>query len=154
MINLLHKSMFYCLLWLMLSFLAACTSRYDAQVAQANAQQAQAQAAIIQAQKQAEMFSTLAESAKPVYWPIVVLVVLMVVAILFIVRWHMVTVSHVAAGQSVRADDLRLLPSDSRFFPALRKEARRIGADVEVSGADYYLITDGQRVKVRALIGE
>ena len=112
MINLLHKTMFYMLLWLALSILAGCTTRYDAQVAQAQAQQAQAQAAIVQAQEQARMYQTLAEASKPNYWPLVVMAILAVVALLLVVRWHMVTVSHVAAGQSVQAQQLRLLPGD------------------------------------------
>lgn len=136
-----------------LSMLAACTSRYDAQVAQANAQQAQASASIVQAQQQTAMFALLADAAKPTYWPIVALCIVAVVALLIVVRWHMVTVAHVAAGVPMQADALRLLPGAPGFYPALRGEARRIGASVEVQGDSYYLVRDGERVQVRALIG-
>ena len=136
-----------------LSLLTACTSRYDAEVAQAHAQQAQASADIAIAQQQAAMFATLADAARPVYWPIVVLAVLLVISILLIVRWHMITISHVATGQRMDADALRLLPGDARFYGALRGEARRIGASVDVQGDAYYMVRDGERVQVRALIG-
>jgi hypothetical protein len=132
--------------------LAGCTTRYDAQVAQANAQQAQAQAAIIQAQEQARMFQQLAESAKPVYWPIVVLAVLAVVALLLVVRWHMITISHVAAGQPMQAEQLRLLPGQPGFNRQLRLAARERGMQAVRSNGAYYLVdADGQRTPVRQL---
>lgn len=136
-----------------LSMLAACTSRYDAEVAQAQAQQAQASADMVIAQQQAAMFATLADAAKPTYWPIVALAVLLVVAVLLIVRWHMVTVAHVAAGVPMQSDALRLLPGAPGFYGALRGEARRIGATVDVQGDAYYLVRGDERVQVRALIG-
>ena len=132
--------------------LAGCTTRYDAQVAQANAQQAQAQAAIIQAQEQAKMFQQLAESSKPVYWPIVVLAVLAVVALLLVVRWHMITVSHVAAGQPMQAGQLRLLPGQPGFNRALRLAAEERGERPVKRGDSYYLVdAEGQRTPVRQL---
>ncbi len=132
--------------------LAGCTTRYDAQVAQANAQQAQAQAAIIQAQEQARMFQQLAESSKPVYWPIVVLAVLAVVALLLVVRWHMITVSHVAAGQPMQAEQLRLLPGQPGFNRALRLAAEERGGRAVKRGDSYYLVdAEGQRTPVRQL---
>lgn len=138
---------------IMLSMLAGCTSRYDAQVAQAQAQQAQASADIVIAQQQAAMFATLADAAKPTYWPIVALCVLAVVALLIVIRWHMVTVAHVASGRALHSDALRLLPSSPAFYGALRGEARRIGATVDVQGDAYYLVRGDERVQVRALIG-
>lgn len=151
MINLLHKSMFYALLWLMLSMLAACTTRYDAQVAQANAQQMQAQAAIVQAQEQAKMYATLAEASKPNYWPLVIMAVLAIVALLLVVRWHMVTVSHVAAGQPVQAQQLRLLPGDPGFNRALRIAASERGATPIKRNGRYYLIDGERRIEVKQL---
>ena len=151
MINLLHKTMFYMLLWLALSILAGCTTRYDAQVAQAQAQQAQAQAAIVQAQEQARMYQTLAEASKPNYWPLVVMAILAVVALLLVVRWHMVTVSHVAAGQSVQAQQLRLLPGDPGFNRALRIAASERGATPIKCNGRYYLVENGQRTEVKQL---
>ena len=136
-----------------LALLAACTSRYDAQVAQARAQEAAASASIVQAQQQAAMFATLADAAKPTYWPIVVLCIVAVVALLMVIRWHMITISHVAAGVPMQADALRLLPGAPGFYPALRGEARRIGASVEVQGDSYYLVRGEERVQVKALIG-
>jgi len=133
-------------------FLAGCTTRYDAQVAQANAQSAQAQAAVIQAQEQARMFQQLAESSRPVYWPIVVLAVLAVVALLLVVRWHMITISHVAAGQPMQAEQLRLLPGDVGFNRQLRLAARERGATAIKRNGAYYLVdADGQRTPVRQL---
>lgn len=131
--------------------LAGCTTRYDAQVAQAEAVQAQAQAAMVQAQKNAEMYATLADAAKPTYWPIVALCILAVVALLVVVRWHMVTVAHVAAGQPMHADALRLLPTDDRFYSALRLAAKERNARIEVSGDSYYLVDGEQRTPVRQL---
>lgn len=132
--------------------LAGCTTRYDAQVAQANAQSAQAQAAIIQAQEQARMFQQLAESSKPVYWPIVVLAILAVVALLLVVRWHMITISHVAAGQPMQAEQLRLLPGQPGFNRQLRLAARERGMQAVRSNGTYYLVdADGQRTPVRQL---
>lgn len=139
-------------LWMVAFILAGCTSRYDAQVAQAEATQAQAQAAMVQAEQQAQMFATLADAAKPTYWPIVALCILAVVAILLIVRWHMVTVAHVAAGQPMPADALRLLPTDDRFYGALRLAAKERGASIEVSGNNYYLVDGEQRTPVRQLM--
>src|SRR3990167_4365617 len=136
-------------LFLLTFFLAGCTSRYDAQVAQANAQSAQAQAAMIQAQEQARMFQQLAESAKPVYWPLVTLAVLAVVSLLLVVRWHMITISHVAAGQPVPAEQLRLLPGDVGFNLALRLAAKERGERAVRRGDSYYLINaEGQRTPV------
>ena len=120
--------------------LSACTSRYDAQVAQANAQQMQAQAAIVQAQKQAEMYATLADAAKPNYWPLIVLFVLAFVSVLLIVRWHMMIVAAVATGQP---SQMVLLPGDPGFNRALRLAAQERGARaVKRNGQDY--IVDGQ----------
>lgn len=125
-------------------FLPACTSRYDAQVAQANAQQMQAQAAIVQAQKNAEMYATLAEAAKPNYWPIIALAVLLVGALLLIVRWHMITVAAVAAGQAVQPEQLRvLLPGDVGFNRALKLAALERGARAVKRNGQYYIV-DGQ----------
>ena len=132
--------------------LAGCTTRYDAQVAQANAQSAQAQAAIIQAQEQARMFQQLAESSKPASWPIVVLAILAVVALLLVVRWHMITISHVAAGQPMQAEQLRLLPGQPGFNRQLRLAARERGMQAVRSNGTYYLVdADGQRTPVRQL---
>lgn len=132
--------------------LTGCTTRYDARVAQANAQQAQAQAAIIQAQEQAKMFQQLAESARPVYWPIVTLAVLAVVALLLVVRWHMITISHVAAGEPMQAEQLRLLPGQPGFNRALRLAAQERGGRAVKRGDSYYLVdADGQRTPVRQL---
>ena len=139
-------------LFLLTFFLAGCTSRYDAQVAQANAQSAQAQAAIIQAQEQARMFQQLAESAKPNYWPLVTLAVLAVAALLLVVRWHMITISHVAAGQPMPAEELRLLPGDVGFNQQLRLAARERGERAALIGGAYYLINaEGQRTPVNQL---
>lgn len=131
--------------------LAGCTSRYDAQVAQANAQQMQAQAAIVQAQEQAKMYATLAEASKPNYWPLVIMAVLAVVALLLVVRWHMITVSHVAAGQAVQAQQLRLLPGDPGFNRALRIAAQERGATPIKSNGRYYLVDGERRIEVRQL---
>ena len=132
--------------------LVGCTTRYDAQVAQANAQSAQAQAAIIQAQEQARMFQQLAESSKPVYWPIITLAILAVVALLLVVRWHMITVSHVAAGQPMQAEQLRLLPGQPGFNRALRLAAEERGGRAVKRGDSYYLVdAEGQRTPVRQL---
>lgn len=131
--------------------LAGCTTRYDAQVAQAEAVQAQAQAAMVQAQKNAEMYATLADAAKPTYWPLVVLFILTVVAILLVVRWNMITVAHVAARKPLPAGALRLLPTDPGFYPALRLAAKERDASIEVQGSDYYLVNGEQRTPVRQL---
>ena len=138
-------------LWVCLVLLAGCNTRYDAQVAQANAQSMQAQAAMVQAQENARMYATLADAAKPTYWPLVLLCILVVVAVLVVVRWHMVTVAHVAANRPLPADALRLLPSDDRFYGALRLAARERGASIEVQGDSYYLVTGEQRTPVRQL---
>jgi hypothetical protein len=152
MLNMLHKLTLFVCLWLVLSVLSACNSQYDARIAEANAYQARVQAAIVQAQENSRMYQTLAESAKPVYWPIVAIVIVAFLVFALLMRWHMVTVSHVAAGRPVQAAQLRILPNDPRFYPALRAEARRLGASVEVDGADYYIATACERVKVKALI--
>lgn len=132
--------------------LTGCTSRYDAQVAQANAQAVQAQAAIVQAQEQAKMYATLAEAAKPNYWPIVILAVLAVVALLLVVRWHMITVAAVAAGQAVQPEQLRvLLPGDVGFNRALKLAALERGARAVKQAGRYYLIDGGRRVEVKKL---
>lgn len=123
--------------------LSACTSRYDAQVAQANAKAAEAQAAIIQAQEQAKMYATLAEAAKPNYWPLIVLFVLAFVSVLLIVRWHMQTVAAVAVGEQPM---LTLLPGEPGFNRALRIAAAERGARATKRGGRYYLI-DGQTVQ-------
>lgn len=120
--------------------LSACTSRYDAQVAQANAQQMQAQAAIVQSQKQAEMYATLADAAKPNYWPLIVLFVLAFVSVLLIVRWHMMTVAAVATGQP---SQMVLLPGDPGFNRALRLAAQERGARAVKRNGQYYIV-DGQ----------
>lgn len=140
--------------WIIALFLvlAGCTTRYDAEVAAANADSVRSQAVIVQAQEQARMFQQLAESAKPVYWPIVALAILSIVALLLVVRWHMITISHVAARQPMCADQLRLLPGDTGFNRALRIAAARRGARPMRSGGCYYLVdADGQRTQVRQL---
>lgn len=118
--------------------LSACTSRYDAQVAQANADTAKAQAAIVQAQEQAKMYATLAEAAKPTYWPLVVLFVLAFVSVLLIVRWHMMTVTAVATGQP---SQMVLLPGDPGFNRALRLAAQERGARAVKRDGQYYLVS-------------
>lgn len=139
-------------LFIIALLLTGCTSRYDAQVAQANAQAVQAQAAIVQAQEQAKMYATLAEAAKPNYWPIVILAVLAVVALLLVVRWHMITVSAVAAGQVVQAQQLQvLLPGDIGFHRALKLAAQERGARPVKRNGRYYLVEDGQFTEVKQL---
>ncbi len=120
---------------------------------QALTAQAQAQAAIVQAEQNAIMYQTLADAAKPNYTPLLVVAVLAVVAILLIVRWHMIALTHVAAGQAVRGDDMRLLPGAPGFYPALRQIAKREGGRVEVQGDSYYLVMNDERVKVKSLPG-
>lgn len=137
--------------------LAGCTSRYDAQVAQANANAVQSQALIVQSQENARMFSTLADAAKPTYWPIVLVVIVFVVAmgmaILLVVRWHMIIVSHVAAGRPVHTEELRLLPGQPGFNRELRLAARERGEQAVKRGGAYYLVNaEGQRTPVNQLI--
>ena len=120
--------------------LSACTSRYDAQVAQANADAAKAQAAIVQAQEQARMYATLADAAKPNYWPLIVLFVLAFVSVLLIVRWHMMIVAAVATGQP---SPMVLLPGDPGFNRALRLAAQERGARAVKRNGQYYIV-DGQ----------
>lgn len=120
--------------------LSACTSRYDAQVTQANAKAVEAQAAIVQAQEQAKMYQTLADAAKPTYWPLVVLFVLAFVSVLLIVRWYMMTVTAVATGQP---SQMVLLPGDPGFNRALRLAAQERGARAVKRNGQYYIV-DGQ----------
>ena len=100
----------------------------------------QAQAAIVQAQKQAEMYATLADAAKPNYWPLIVLFVLAFVSVLLIVRWHMMIVAAVATGQP---SQMVLLPGDPGFNRALRLAAQERGARAVKRNGQYYIV-DGQ----------
>lgn len=96
------------------------------------------------------MFATLAESSKPVYWPIVVLAVLSVAALLLVVRWHMITVAHVAAGRSVQSQ--LLLPGQAGFNEALFLAAEERQARISQRDGVIYLIeSNGQRTPVRQL---
>lgn len=128
--------------------LVGCTSRYDAQVAQANAKAAEAQAAIVQAQEQAKMYATLAEAAKPNYWPLVVLFVLAFVSVLLIVRWHMITVATVTTGQP---SQMVLLPGDPGFNRALRLAAQERGARAVKRAGQYYIVDGSTAQEVRRL---
>lgn len=119
-----------------------------AQAAQqaAIADQMAQQARMVESDNQAAMMGTLAQAAKPVYWPIVLIVTLFAGVIVLFMRWHMVTVAHVATGQ-------RLLPQQMSFAQ-LRMQARREGYELEVAGASYFLVdNDGNRQKIRGLIG-
>jgi hypothetical protein len=74
------------------------------------------------------------------------------VVMLTFMRWHMVTVSHVAAGQPVR--ELRMLPGEVSFGQ-MRIMARRQGYELDVQQGSYFLVDgDGKRQKIKALIGE
>lgn len=137
--------------FILMLLVTGCATRYDAQVAQANAQAMQAQAAMVQAQQNAQMYATLADAAKPTYWPVVVLCILAVVAILAVVRWHMVLVAHVATNYPMHAATRRLLPTNDQFYSALRLAAKERGAQIEVAGSEYYLVDGETRTPVRQL---
>jgi hypothetical protein len=47
-----------------------------------------------------------------------------------------------------------LLPGDPGFYPALRRIARRDGAQIEVSGGRYYLVADDDSREVKGLLAE
>lgn len=127
------------------------TEKYRAEQERAQAEQMAQQARMVEAETQAAMMRTLADAAKPNYWPLALVAILGFGGIMLVVRWHMITVSHVAAGQPVR--ELRMLPSEVSFGQ-LRIEARRQGYQLEVDQGAYWLVdSDGNRQKIRALIG-
>lgn len=129
------------------------TERYKAQQEEARALQMAEQARMVQAEQNAAMMRTLADAAKPNYWPMLAVAVLGFGGIMLVVRWHMVTVSHVAAGQTVRANDLRLLPGQVDFGQ-MKRLARRDGYELEVEQGAYFLVdNDGNRQRIKALIG-
>jgi len=71
---------------------------------------------------------------------------------LLVVRWHMITISHVAAGEPMQAEQLRLLPGQPGFNRALRLAAQERGGRAVKRGDSYYLVdADGQRTPVRQL---
>lgn len=141
--------------------LTACsaTDKYRAQQESAIAQQEAAradqmaqQARMIEAQTQASMMETLADATKPTYWPIIAVVVIFAGMMLLFMRWHMVTVSHIATQTPMAADTLRLLPGEVSFGK-MRIEARRQGYDLEVNRGSYFLVdSDGNRQRIKALI--
>jgi hypothetical protein len=124
--------------------------KYKAEQEVAKANQMAEQAKMVQAQEESAQMQTLANAARPTYWPIIVTVAIFALVLLTFMRWHMVTVSHVAAGQPVR--ELRMLPGDVPFGQ-MRIEARRQGYDLEVSQGAYFLVdNEGNRKQIRALI--
>lgn len=124
--------------------------KYKAEQEAAVAQQMEQQARMVEAQTQAQMMDTLAQASKPNYWPIIATVGIFALVLLTVIRWHMITVSHVAAGQPVQ--ELRMLPGDVPFS-RMRLEARRQGYQLEAIGDAYYLVdSQGNRQKIRALI--
>jgi outer membrane murein-binding lipoprotein Lpp len=119
----------------------------------ARADQLAQQARMVESDNNAAMMRTLADAAKPNYWPILVVVVVGFAGVLLVVRWHMVTVSHVAAGQAVQAQQLRLLPSEVSFAQ-LRAMARREGKELEVIDGSFFLVdSQGEKQRIKALIG-
>jgi hypothetical protein len=141
--------------------LTACpaTEKYRAEQQAAIAQQEAAradqlaqQARMVEAEQQSAQMKTLADAAKPTYWPMIAIVAIGAVVMLTFMRWHMVTVSHVAAGQPVR--ELRMLPGEVSFGQ-MRIMARRQGYELDVQQGSYFLVDgDGKRQKIKALIGE
>lgn len=131
--------------------------KYKAEQEQAHAAQQAAiadqmaqQARMVESDNQAAMMDTLADAAKPVYWPFVVIVAIFAVALLLFMRMHVIAVSHVAAGEPVR--ELRMLPS-AKPFGELRLEARRQGYELAVKGDSYYLVDkQGQFQRITGLI--
>ena len=124
--------------------------KYKAEQEAAVAQQMEQQARMVEAQTQAQMMDTLAQASKPNYWPIIATVGIFALVLLLVIRWHMITVSHVAAGQPVQ--ELRMLPGDVPFA-RMRLEAWRQGYQLEAIGDAYYLVdSQGNRQKIRALI--
>lgn len=151
----------YLILIIIALFLTGCPAveKYRAEQQQAQAAQQAAiadqmaqQARMVESDNQAAMMETLAKSAKPVYWPFVVITLIFAVAILLFMRMHVIAVSHVAAGQPVQ--ELRMLPS-ARPFGELRLEARRQGYELAAKGDSYYLVDkQGQFQRITALIEE
>lgn len=124
--------------------------KYKAEQEAAVAQQMEQQARMVEAQTQAQMMDTLAQASKPNYWPIIATVGIFALVLLLVIRWHMITVSHVAAGQPVQ--ELRMLPS-AKPFGELRLEARRQGYELAVKGDSYYLVDkQGQFQRITGLI--
>ena len=127
------------------------SQKYIAEQEAAKALQMVEQAKIVQAQEHSNQMATLANAAKPTYWPIIVTVAIFAGVLLTFMRWHMVTISHLAAGQPVR--ELRMLPSEISFGQ-MRIEARRQGYDLEVVNNSFYLVDQtGNRQKVNGMIG-
>ena len=132
-------------------FLAGCTTRYDAQVARSNADAVQAQAVIVQAQEQTKAYGILAEASKPTYWPIILLVVLLVcVCVLFMWMQHRQTMALVFA-QGEREPVQVLLAGEPGFVRALKLAASERGGRAVKSGGAYYLVVDGERKPVHQL---
>ena len=122
-----------------------------AQQESARADQLAQQARMVEAQAQTDQMKTLADAAKPTYWPIIVIVAILAGVLLVFMRWHMITMSHVAAGQPVR--ELRMLPGQVDFGQ-MKRLARREGYELEVEQGSYWLVdNDGNRQRIKALIG-
>jgi hypothetical protein len=139
---------------------ATATAQQQQIDAQTAALQAQAQAAAAQAESaadiaavnaQTDQLEVLAKAAKPTYWPIVAVVLVFAGLLLLFMRWHMVTVSHVAVGRPVA--DLPMLPDGVTSFAQMRREAARIGCTIEARGDSFYLVdSQGREKKVKALL--
>ena len=128
------------------------TEKYKAEQQAARADQMAEQARMVESDNNAAMMRTLADAAKPNYWPIMVVVVVGFAGVLLVVRWHMVTVSHVAAGQAVQSQQLRLLPREVPFAQ-LRAMARREGKELEVIEGSFFLVdSQGQKRRITGLL--
>jgi hypothetical protein len=128
-------------------------SQADQQAALAQAEQART-AAIIAEQNTAQL-QVLADAAKPVYWPWVLVLLLVMGCGIFM--GYIMMRSHVMQIAMLTNHDpqaVRLLPS-AVSYSRLRQIAQRQGCELDVQGDSYYLIDDaGGRRKIKALIGD
>lgn len=148
----------YIILIPLILLLTACpaTEKYRAEQQAAIADQMAQQARMVEAETQAQMMQTLADAARPTYWPIIVVVALFVGVLVLFMYWHMRAIETVMSngGGSQIIIEKQPIMLSQMSFKQLRAEARREGYELEVEGASYYLVDNsGNRQRIKGLIG-
>lgn len=93
----------------------------------------------------------LADAMKPVYWPIVAVSALFLVALFVIVRM-MLSAQMQQVAMITGQEPVRLLPGDVSFGQ-MRRMALREGKEIVARGDSYYLVDNlGNERKIKALI--
>ncbi len=135
------------LLFLVLSVVAV--GCYDpVALEEARSSRARAQAELVRHEQETARFEVLAKAGKPIYWPFLVS---LLVVLLVVYMNHRAMLAQVAMLTGQNPGQVRLLPGDAGFERALFSMARERGVRPQRDRRGNYYI-EGERV--RALIEE